>query len=238
MLESFSTAEAWQLLLGLGVVAAAAAMIQGRASRRRLAEQAAAWAAQDRQAIKLMSKEQAKAECPAPVSCLVTGGNGMVGRRVMELLLERGAKRVVCFDVVPTPRELHLEAVPGSTVEYIVGDICDPAALLRACEGVDVVFHIAALVGPFYAHAAYIKVNYEGTLNVIAACRQCGVRKLVDCPSPSTRFPGGDFGGDITGQTEVELPYPTHFSHEYARTKALGERAVLDAAMAAPGTTT
>lgn len=94
---------------------------------------------------------------------------------------------------------------------------------------------------------------------MIAACLECGVHKLVDCSSPSTRFKGGSYGGDVTGQTEQEMPYPASFSHEwvtawsssvlclevsslaldfssncvpwsrYARTKALGEQAVLRA---------
>jgi hypothetical protein len=108
---------------------------------------------------------------------------------------------------------------------------------------VECVFHIAALVGPFFPYAKYMGVNYNGaqfavpgyypdfsfcgqplstetkpgptgTKNVIAACLECGVRKLVDCSSPSTRFKGGGYGGDVTGQTEEEMPYPSSFSHE------------------------
>ena len=204
-----------------------------RPQRSKRSEQAAAaerWALQDRAKIKVLATSEANERFPAPPTCLVTGGSGMVGRRVIELLLERGAQRVVCFDLcAPAAQRLH-----HSKVEYVIGDICDKQALEAACKGIDTVFHIAALVGPFFTHAMYEPVNYQGTLNVIAACRACGVKKLVDCSSPSTRFPGGDFGGDITGQGEDELPYPSRFSHEYARTKALGERAVLEAAAEPP----
>ena len=89
--------------------------------------------------------------------------------------------------------------------------------------------------GPFFEHASYEAVNYRGTLNVLAGCRAAQVGRLVDCSSPSTRFQGGGWGGDVTGQSEAEMPYPATFAHEYARTKALGEQAVLAAAAAGGG---
>eukprot|EP01043_Picozoa_sp_COSAG02_P044276 COSAG02_NODE_3940_length_6009_cov_3.580880_5_plen_183_part_00 len=167
----------------------------------------------------------------------------MVGRRVIEMLIERGAKRVVSLDIAEVPED---ERHPSGKVEYQVGDIQDLPSVVTACKGVECVFHIAALVGPFFPHAKYMGVNYNGaqfhfkrtittffvwwttdertesklgrtgTRNVIAACLDCGVRKLVDCSSPSTRFKGGGYGGDVTGQTEEEMPYPSSFSHECA----------------------
>jgi nucleoside-diphosphate-sugar epimerase len=60
---------------------------------------------------------------------------------------------------------------------------------------VDCVFHIAALVGPYHPQELYFKVNYEGTLNVIDACKTLGIRKIVMSSSPSTRFDGNDING-------------------------------------------
>ena len=48
-----------------------------------------------------------------------------------------------------------------------MGDITDKASIIKACEGVDCVFHVAAIVGPFHPHEVYERVNYRGTLNVI-----------------------------------------------------------------------
>lgn len=56
-------------------------------------------------------------------------------------------------------------------------------------------FHIAALVGPYHPQELYYKVNYEGTLNVIDACKTLGIRKIVMSSSPSTRFDGKDING-------------------------------------------
>jgi len=66
-------------------------------------------------------------------------------------------------------------------------------------------------------------VNHIGARNVLRACKASGVKVLVDCSSPSTRFDGYD----IQGKCESELPYAS--VHEYARTKALGEKAILEA---------
>ena len=86
-------------------------------------------------------------------------------------------------------------------------------------------------MGPFYPHALFHKVNFIGTQNVIAACRAAGVKALVDCGSPSTRFRGLD-ACNVEGSNEVELPLVADRRdsvHEYAWTKGLGERAVLEA---------
>ena len=67
---------------------------------------------------------------------LVTGGAGMLGRAIVSQLLERG-KSVRIIDIEPAKND---------RAEIIVGDIRDAAAVRRACEGVDTVFHTAAAV--------------------------------------------------------------------------------------------
>ncbi len=71
----------------------------------------------------------------------------------------------------------------------------------------------------------YEKVNYEGTLNVVKACQELKIRKLVYSSSPGTRFDGSD----IEGRTEAELDFPEVYLQPYAETKAMGERAALAA---------
>lgn len=83
----------------------------------------------------------------------------MVGRRVIEMLIERGARRVVCLDIAEVPKQ---DRHPSGKVEYQVGDIQDLPTVVAACKGVECVFHIAALVGPFFPHAMYMGVNYRG----------------------------------------------------------------------------
>eukprot|EP01031_Cornospumella_fuschlensis_P048886 gene48886-59861_t len=164
-----------------------------------------------------------------PKSCLVTGGSGFVGQRLVEMLVERGCKRVVSFDVAPKPKD----AMERKEIEYVQGDLTNPQVVLDATKGVEAVFHIAALVGPYHPQNAYVKVNYEGTINVLNACKQHGVKRLVMSSSPSTRFPYPD--PNINFKTEDDLfaqnrgAYAPKFLQPYAETKALGEKAVLDA---------
>jgi nucleoside-diphosphate-sugar epimerase len=164
-----------------------------------------------------------------PRSCLVTGGSGFVGQRLCEMLVERGAKRVVSFDIAPKPKD----AMHRPEIEYVQGDLTDAATVMRLCEGVECVFHIAALVGPYHPREAYRKVNYDGTVNVLNACRAKGVKRIVMSSSPSTRFPYPD--PDVSGFSEDDLvrinkgDYSPVFVQPYAETKAQGEKIIRDA---------
>ena len=71
-------------------------------------------------------------------------------------------------------------------------------------------YHVAALVGPYYKTEMYEKVNYHGTLHIIDACKKHGIRRLVMCSSPSTRFTGKD----ILNLSEADLPQPKKFLEE------------------------
>lgn len=164
-----------------------------------------------------------------PKICVVTGGSGFVGQRLVEMLVQRGAQRVVSFDISPKPKD----AWENPEIVYIKGDLTNSEEVEQACIGADCVFHIAALVGPYHPKEAYVKVNYNGTLNVLNACKKYGVNKLVMSSSPSTRFPYPD--PNIEGLTEEELivknggDFTPVFLQPYAETKAMGEKAVRDA---------
>ena len=148
---------------------------------------------------------------------LVIGGGGFVGSAIVRQLLDRGIEcRVLGRNTYP-----HLVA---QGVRCLCADIRDPAGLARHFQGVDTVFHVAALAGIWGRWQDYNEINVQGTNNVLSACRSQGVRSLVYTSSPSVVFDRHDIcGGDET------LPYPHRFLCHYARSKALAERAVLQA---------
>jgi len=169
--------------------------------------------------LRVKKENEAGTHGKAPRVCVVTGGTGLVGQRLVEMLVERGAERVVSFDIVPSSEG----AWQHPAIEYVVGDITDAAAVSRAIKGADCVWHIAAAVGPYHPAALYERVNVGGTANVIAACREHNVPKLVYSCSPSTRFFAD--GSDMDGLRESEMPAipQAKYLAEYAKTKAEGE---------------
>ena len=128
-------------------------------------------------------------------------------------------------------RSLARGAYPGLAalgVEVLRGDLTDAQAVGQACAGCDVVFHVAAKAGIWGRYAAYYEPNVRGTQNVLAACREHGVHRLVYTSSPSVVFDGRSMEG-----VDESVPYPQRHHSHYSATKALGEQAVL----AANGTT-
>lgn len=116
---------------------------------------------------------------------LVTGAGGFIGSHVVEALLEKGAavRALVKYNGrgdIGMLADLPQEAQRG--IEIILGDVCDPFFVRSAVAGCDCVFHLAALVGIPYSYVApnqYLKVNVEGTMNVLEACRAEGIRRVV-----------------------------------------------------------
>ena len=154
----------------------------------------------------------------APETVLVTGGGGFLGSAVARRLAARG-DRVISFSRAEHPRL----ALLGIT--HLRGDIADAGALERACRGVEVVHHTAAKPPPWGAPDDYRRTNVIGTANVIAACRRCGVKRLIHTSTPSVVFDGRDLEG-----IDESAPYPARWHSAYAETKALAEQQVLQAA--------
>jgi nucleoside-diphosphate-sugar epimerase len=148
---------------------------------------------------------------------LVTGGGGFVGGYVIERLLARGyAVRSIGRSSQP-----QLEA---QGVEVVCGDLTDVAAVSAACEGVDAVFHVAARAGVWGSWESYYQPNVIGTRNVVAACQQQGVGRLIYTSTPSVVFTGQPIrGGDES------LPYGKNWLCHYAHTKAIAEAEALAA---------
>lgn len=149
---------------------------------------------------------------------LVTGGGGFLGGAIVRQLVGNG-ERVRSFS---RSRYTELETLG---VEQVQGDLADADTVKRACEGVEAVFHVAAKPGVWGPYETYYQANVTGTQNVIDACRQCGVRRLIHTSSPSVVFDGRDMEG-----VDESVPYPDHYEAHYPHTKALAEQAVLAAA--------
>lgn len=148
---------------------------------------------------------------------LVTGGGGFLGRAIVERLLARG-RRV---------RSLARGDYPELTqlgVDVVRGDVGDATAVLEAARGCNIVFHVAAKAGAAGPRASYVRTNITGTENVLAACRELGIRKLVYTSTPSVIHTGGDVAG-----VSESAPYATKFEAAYPETKAVAERMVLAA---------
>lgn len=148
---------------------------------------------------------------------LVTGGGGFLGGAIARKLRERGDE-VRVFGRGSYP---DLEA---KGIDAVRGDLADSRAVLDACEDRDVVFHVGAKVGLWGAYEDYFATNVTGTKNVLRACQEHGISRLVFTSSPSVVFDGRD----VEGWNE-DAPYPKRFDSHYSRTKALAEEMVLAA---------
>jgi 2-alkyl-3-oxoalkanoate reductase len=152
-----------------------------------------------------------------PENVLVTGGGGFLGKAVVKLLVKRG-------DIVSSFSRREHAGLKEFGVKQIQGDISDKEAVLRACKGMDLVFHIAAKPGVWGNYNNYYSTNVSGTLNVIAGCKIHGVQRLVYTSSPSVVFDGRDMEG-----ADESAPYPRRFYSHYSQTKAIAEQSVVKA---------
>jgi nucleoside-diphosphate-sugar epimerase len=147
----------------------------------------------------------------------ITGASGFIGGKIAERLLAEG-RRVRVLARRPLP---HLEALGA---EVIPGDLDNREALRRGCLGTETVFHVAGKVGVWGSRSEFFHVNVGGTQNVIAACREANVPRLVYTSSPSVVYNGGDLAG-----IDESAPLCLHAPCGYPTSKAAAEREVLAA---------
>jgi 3beta-hydroxy-delta5-steroid dehydrogenase/steroid delta-isomerase len=153
---------------------------------------------------------------------LVTGGSGFVGANLVTALLDRGYS-VRSFDRAPSP------LAPHPQLQVLQGDITDKAVCAQAVEGIDTVFHTAAIidlmggasVSDEYRQRSFA-INFGGTQNLVDAGQTAGVQRFVYTSSNSVVMGGQNIaGGDET------LPYTSRFNDLYTETKVVAERFML-----------
>lgn len=151
------------------------------------------------------------------MKALVTGGGGFLGGVIVRMLREQG-------DQVVSLSRGRYSGLDALGVEQVQGDLADQAAVIKAAHGCDIVFHVAAKAGIWGSYDSFYQANVVGTQNILTACCQLGINRLVYTSSPSVVFDGSDVeGGDES------LPYPVHFEAFYPQTKAMAEQLVLAA---------
>nr|XP_020669240.1 short-chain dehydrogenase/reductase family 42E member 1 [Pogona vitticeps]XP_020669242.1 short-chain dehydrogenase/reductase family 42E member 1 [Pogona vitticeps] len=161
-------------------------------------------------------------ENPLKEKVLITGGSGYFGFRLGVALTKKNVD-VILFDVSKPIQEM-----PEGVV-FVQGDVRVPSEVEGALRGVTCVFHIASygMSGREQLNRKRIEnINVRGTENVIQACREMGVPKLVYTSTYNVVF-----GGQVIENGDESLPYlPLHLHPDhYSRTKALAEMKVLKA---------
>jgi UDP-glucose 4-epimerase len=151
-----------------------------------------------------------------PTSSLVTGGAGFIGSSLVRALLARG-DRVRVIDNFFSGKRENLAEVAGD-IELIEGDVRDEAAVARACAGVELIFHQAAipsvprsLADPISSNDA----NVTATLKLLHTAKKMGARRVVYAASSSAY-------GDTPTLPKVETMRPAPLS-PYAVSKLAGE---------------
>lgn len=159
----------------------------------------------------------------APVKILITGGSGFLGQSIVEEFLETSCP--LTFSLLSVYDLKPYQGRMDERIEFIQGDICNAAEIGKACRGIDIVIHAAAIVdwGTKKPKEVY-EANFTGTQHVINACKDNKVPILVYTSSLDTV---------ITGQPLLEVdesqPYPERHLNMYCESKCLAEKLVLAA---------
>lgn len=116
---------------------------------------------------------------------LVTGSEGFIGSHLTEALVKAGFSVRAFVMYNSFGKRGWLESCPPeitSSLEFVSGDVRDAYGVRSAMEGVDIVFHLAALIAIPYSYqspSTYVDTNVHGTLNVLQAARELGVSKVL-----------------------------------------------------------
>ncbi|MGQ9619907.1 MAG: SDR family oxidoreductase [Bacteroidales bacterium] len=148
---------------------------------------------------------------------LVTGSTGFIGSELVRELSARGYN-VVCLYRDPG----KIRSLQYKGVEFARGDILDRNSLLRACNGCEGVFHLAAFAGIWARNKEIIRqLNVEGTINILEAALETGVKNIVITST------AGVIGPSAGKPVDEETERLTGFFTTYEVTKAEAEKVAL-----------
>jgi 2-alkyl-3-oxoalkanoate reductase len=150
---------------------------------------------------------------------LVTGGGGFLGKSICSNLIKRG------YQVTSFSRKAYTNLEEKGVVCY-KGDICSKPLLESALRGCDAVIHTAAKAGLWGSRKDYLKINFEGTQNLLKCMSAQKVKYLIHTSSPSVVFDGKDIKG-----SDESIPYSKNFYCDYAYSKMLAEKYILEKAI-------
>ena len=171
-----------------------------------------------------VNKELLYLEDPTKINALVTGGSGTLGKEIVKHLLMNGGYKVHSLDLfIPEEENRNSEVC-----SYIQTDITNLEDLCIATKGMDVVFHTAAIL-PTVISAKdkdFDDINLKGTENVITACKECKVKRLIYTSTVDVVLGKGREGAD---NLDEDCPFPKESLNAYVRTKKGAEEAVLAA---------
>lgn len=148
------------------------------------------------------------------MDCLVLGATGLIGRHIVNKLLSR--RRSVR---ILATKSSNTSIFKDKDIELVYGDLLDVDSLISAMKGVDVVFHSAAYVSDWGPKSLFLKINVDGTRNVLEACLHNNIKRLIYLST----YDVFDFKSErlISEKSKKVLkPYP------YSYSKLLAERLV------------
>ena len=170
-----------------------------------------------------------KSHCPKTGDHYLVIGTGFLGCKIIHALLLRHETRIRAFDIDPTALPPELSSHPN--VEFVQGDVTQLKDIEEACQGADTVFCTFAIIRYFERLPAYAslseRINVRGTENVVTACRQAGVKRLIQTSTSNVCL-----AKDLVNlEMNENSPYVTHANspNHYGWTKALAEQHVLEA---------
>ena len=149
---------------------------------------------------------------------LLTGGSGFIGSDVSKMLLSKGVE-VVVYDNLSSG---NYDNIRDMNLQFIKGDVLDKDAVIEACRGVDVVFHLAASVGRQRSidyPQLDSEINLIGTINVLEGMRANGVKKIVYSSSAA-------IFGELQSP-EIDENHPQNADSPYGVSKLAAEKMIL-----------
>lgn len=150
-----------------------------------------------------------------PSSILVTGAGGFLGRYIVKILQSKG------HTVHGLGRSVHQDLVDRGVIWHQC-DIKNFQDVLRATKNIDAVIHCASKIAMWGDWSEFLAINVQGTQNIVKACLENNVKKLVYTSTPSVVF-----GRESINGGDESLPYPDNSVSRYGRSKAMAEKYVL-----------